>query len=244
MSTTRVYSEVVRRLRRAAANHLQRLCQIGGLDWWWLETGPQRNPAATLILTGGIHGDEPAGVEAILRFLEQPTPGWARRIRFTIFPCMNPYGLDHHQRGNYAGLDINRFYHTSDLPEIAAQKRVLQGRRFDLHLTLHEDVDALGFYVYELSRRGPSIARRILRNISPVIRFDSRGVIERRRANRGLIQRTYPPRGMKGWPESIYMFAEHTDHTLTTETPGPVEWEKRVVAQLIALRTACESIQS
>src|SRR6185436_3860105 len=108
------------------------------------------------------------------RFLEQPMPAWARGIRFTIFPCMNPYGLDHHQRGNYAGLDINRFYHNSDVAEIAAQKRVLNGRRFDLHLTLHEDVDALGFYVYELSRGRPTIARRIVKNISPMIPFDPR----------------------------------------------------------------------
>jgi len=145
-------------------------------------------------------------------------------------------------RNNYAGLDINRQYHNSDLPEVRAQKSILGEQRFDLHLTLHEDVDAPGFYIYELSRFKRSIAARVIRNVSKIVPIDPRGIIEGRRARHGLIRRTFPPRGMKQWPEAIYMFAQHADRTMTTETPGLFEFEERVTAQLIALRTACEGI--
>jgi hypothetical protein len=194
-----------------------------------------------VVLTAGVHGDEPAGVETVARFLEQ-RPSWARGFQFTIFPCMNPHGYDHNLRNNYDNLDINRQYHHSSLPEVDAQKRVLAGRRFDLHITLHEDVDAPGFYVYELSRRRLQIARKIAARVARILPLDTRPIIEGRRSREGVIHRAYPPRDMKHWPEAIYMFAAHCDHTLTTETPGAFEFERRVKAQTIALRTACETM--
>jgi len=239
----REYAEVEHRLRRAAGKELRQLCVVRGRTLWWLEVGTAANTRAEITLTGGVHGDEPAGVEAVLRFLEE-RPGWAQRVRFTIFPCMNPHGYEHDTRHNHAGIDLNRQYRDSSVPEVAAQKRALAGRRFDLHMTLHEDVDARGFYIYELSRNNSPVARWIVENVTRLIPFDPRGIIEGRRAQRGVIRRTYPPRDMKQWPEAIYMFSAHADHTLTTETPGPFAFEKRVQAQGLGLRTACEWLAS
>lgn len=242
MANMKSYSEVQRRLKRAAGSRLQKLCTVRRYDLWWLELGTTRRARKSVVLTGGIHGDEPAGVEAVLRFLENPLPRWARGIRFVVFPCMNPHGYEHNTRNNHADLDINRQYRNSDLAEVTAQKRVLDGQWFDLHVALHEDVDASGFYIYELSRTNRQIARRIVSNVSRVIPFDPRPVIEGRRAHKGVIRRAHPPR-RKHWPEAIYMFARHADHTLTTETPGPYDFEKRVAAQGIALQTACELLR-
>lgn len=239
----RSYPTLERRLKRATGKRLQLLCSVRRYDLWWLELSPGNQARKSVALTGGIHGDEPAGVEAVLRFLERPRPGWSKGIRFLIFPCMNPHGFETDTRNNHADIDINRQYRNSDLLEVAAQKRVMAGQRFDLHLTLHEDVDAPGFYIYELSRKHHEIARRIVKNVSKIIPFDPRQTIEGRRARNGVIRRTFPPRDMPQWPEAIYMFAEHADHTLTTETPGLQDFEKRVEAQLTALRTVCEFLQ-
>jgi len=237
------YAEVEKRLKRAVGRSLRRLCSLQGMNWWWLEIPPRSRACASIALTGGIHGDEPAGVEALLRFLESPRPSWAASIRFLIFPCMNPYGFQNNHRHNYAGLDINRQYRATSVPEVEAQKRVLRGQRFDLHISFHEDVDARGFYIYELSRNSHQIAAEILHNISPIIPFDSRGRIEGRRARDGLIRRNFRPDRRKRWPEAFYLFAHHTDHILTTETPGPFAFEKRVKAQSVALATACRFVR-
>lgn len=216
---------------------------MNGFALHWLEITPAREARRSVVLTAGIHGDEPAGVEAVLRFLEGPLPRWARGIRFLVFPCMNPFGFERNQRHNHLNADINREYHREKLAEVAAQKRVLGGRRFDLHLTLHEDVDSPGFYIYELSRNSRPLGARIVKAVSPILPIDPRGIIEGRRARQGVIRRQFPPRDMKTWPEAIYMFARHSDHTLTTETPAMQDFEKRVKAQEIALRTACEGWQ-
>lgn len=245
MSTRqRDYSEIVRRLKRAAGRKLRELCAVRGIAYYWLEFSAGKQASHSVAVTAGIHGDEPAGVEAVVRFLEKPTPGWAKGIRFVIFPCMNPFGYEHNRRTNYAGLDVNRQYRDSALPEVRAQKRVMRGRRFDLHITLHEDVDARGFYIYELTRTPRQIALQIVQNVMPIIPFDPRLRIEGRRARNGLIRRNVRPGRRKHWPEAFYMFFHHADHTLTTETPGKMEMEKRVKAQLIALATACRFVQS
>ena len=179
----------------------------------------------------------------MIHFLEQPRPVWARRMRFLIFPCMNPYGYEHGLRNNHVNKDINRQYRGSGLVEIEAQKRVLGGQRFDLHMTLHEDVDAPGFYIYELSRRDDCIAAEIVKRLAKMIPIDPRPVIEGRRAHGGVIRRNFRIMRRKLWPEAFYMFGHHTDHTLTTETPGGFDFEKRVKSQRLALQTACEWIQ-
>src|ERR1051326_4687516 len=190
----RSYPKLERRLRRAAGKRLKPLCSVHRYNLWWAELPARNRSRKSIVLTAGIHGDEPAGVEAVLRFLERPLPGWAKGIRFLIFPCMNPYGFEHNTRNNYANLDINRQYRNSNLTEVVAQKRVMAGQRFDLHLAMHEDVDALGFYIYELSRENHQIAKRIVKKVSKVIPSDPRHVIEGRRARNGVIRRTFPDR--------------------------------------------------
>ncbi len=73
--------------------------------------------------------------------------------------------------------------------------------------------------------------------------IDSRQRIEGRRVHGGVIRRNLRPSRRKHWPEALYLFVHHSDHTLTTETPTRLEQEKRVQAQWIALATACEALQ-
>ena len=52
------------------------------------------NPRRVLI-SGGIHGDEPAGVEAICAFLENKLyKKFLKAWEFILLPCINPSGFE------------------------------------------------------------------------------------------------------------------------------------------------------
>ena len=67
-------------------------------------------PKPVVCLSGGIHGDEPAAVEAMLTLLENPGlyEQCLTDVDLVLFPCINPYGYEHHTRTNGQGLDLNR----------------------------------------------------------------------------------------------------------------------------------------
>jgi Succinylglutamate desuccinylase / Aspartoacylase family len=62
----------------------------------------------TVILVAGTHGDEPASVAGLLRFLESKLVSYLNRYNFIIYPCLNPDGYVHGTRYNAALKDINR----------------------------------------------------------------------------------------------------------------------------------------
>jgi murein peptide amidase A len=159
-------------------------------------------------------------------------------FHWTILPCLNPAGCEAGTRENPDGLDLNRQFRRTDVPEIAAIKRAVRGRRFDLCIHLHEDYDGTGFYLYELNRNGDRIGERIVAAVRPIIRPDRRAVIERHPAHDGVIRRRLQIHRRKLWPEAIWAYAELTDHTLTIETPTGVPLGDRVRAQLKAIETA------
>ena len=58
------------------------------------------NPRRILI-SAGIHGDEPAGVETVCAFLENELyKNFLKDWEFTILPCINPAGYDAGTRNN------------------------------------------------------------------------------------------------------------------------------------------------
>ncbi len=65
-----------------------------------------------MILIGGTHGDEPAGVELAkntlnhLKSLDNESLPW----RWTLIPCLNPDGFSSNDRTNANGVDLNRNY--------------------------------------------------------------------------------------------------------------------------------------
>ena len=103
-----------------------------------------------ICLSGGIHGDEPAGVDAVLEFLRRVRNQGSllTHFRFTVFPCNNPYGYEHDTRRNGSGLDLNRQFARLRPPaEVRMIKSILEGRRFELSMEFHEDVDTDGYYL-------------------------------------------------------------------------------------------------
>ena len=54
-----------------------------------------------------MHGDEPAGVEALMQLLESGLGQWRDSANFDAIPCSNPHGYVFDQRSDAAGRDLN-----------------------------------------------------------------------------------------------------------------------------------------
>ena len=115
------------------------------------ELGDSRQPVVTI--SAGIHGDEPAGVWALLSLaadgLLDP------RYAYRLWPCFNPTGFEAGTRTNAEGTDINRtFGRGGSSPEAQAILTANRDRKFALSIDLHEDHEADGFYLYETASAG------------------------------------------------------------------------------------------
>jgi predicted deacylase len=219
-------------------------------------SGNHRKGLPGIILTAGIHGEEPAGVYAILDFLNRGIAKYLEHFSFLILPCLNPYGFTRGVRFSRDVSDLNRsFDRAAAPPEVAAVKEVL--RRFPgpyrLAVDLHETNTYLprgeapavedhpaGFYMYETRRNGrPVLGPAIIQDIR-----DAGHPVSRRRSvygaecRNGLISSTPPDspdypvlpefNGTFDW----YLLKNGlTDHFIATETPTAWPLEKRIAVQ-------------
>jgi protein MpaA len=234
----RDYREVVRRLQALPDWRVTQAGEVWGYPWFQVEH-PGQQP--TILLSGGMHGEEPAGVEAVLRWLEGRE--WRRwPVSWLVFPCINPYGWERNYRRNRQRRDINRqFRARTDTPEAELIKRLVRGRRFLFSMEFHEDVDAAGYYLYEGRRHPPYWGERILRAVARVIRLNPDPVIDGNRASgEALIRRQLDEAALRRraqWPMAYHLFRHCTEHILGSETPVRAPFETRVRAHLAALRT-------
>ena len=226
-------------------------CDAEGLARSRIEVGPNRPGLAVvdiagahtkrLLLTAGIHGDEPAGVEAVLRFLENE--GWERfpAVALTVLPCLNPEGYTGGTRENADGVDINRSFHGEGTPESRAIKRFLEGARFDCFYDLHEDVDQTGFYLYEMAEGdfwGEEVVEAVGRE-GPIA-LDAE--IEDMPASGGIIRPGGRDRGLDeimrertDWPMVFHLYQNGVRRGITAETPVKLPFEQRVQMHLAGL---------
>ena len=63
------------------------------------------------LISAGIHGDEPGGIETILKFFENKFYSkYKDSWELTFLPCINPYGYDFGTRENHQRKDLNRLF--------------------------------------------------------------------------------------------------------------------------------------
>jgi murein peptide amidase A len=184
----------------------------------------------SLYLSAGIHGDEPAPVEALIRWAEKNKAGLGS-WNLLIFPCLNPWGLERNIRFDAKGRDLNRCYNSRKLSRITAQLSLMKGRRFDIAACLHEDYDARGFYLYEIAAARPHLGEGICRELSRVMPADDRSMIDGHRARGGLIRRRIRPEMLPGHPEAFLLHFHHADRTFTLESPSEESLKQRILLQ-------------
>lgn len=187
--------------------------------------------APRVLLSGGVHGDEAGGVEALLRFLESMAGDVPGPFDLTVLPCVNPWGYEAGTRGNAAGVDINRAFEEDEVPEARLVKAFLKGRRFDVHVDFHEDFEGEGFYLYEGKADTEWLGPRVIDAVVAV------SPIEPEHGDDTLLyQGGYGMEsawGTKGL--CVYVLAHHAPHGMTFEAAMPQPVETRVAAQLRGL---------
>lgn len=193
-----------------------------------------------VLITGGMHGDEPAGVEAVLQFLARDNTALLKNYSFLVIPCINPYGYVHNTRETLGNIDINRAFESDGLSEVAIVKEALGQTQFSLAIDFHEDYDATGFYIYEGKRDeqyiGPKLATAA-KAIGPIDPDDpgedapdlTEGVYK--------IATSWGTQGL-----APYLLHFHSEHVIISETPTIWHLERRAALHLTILDTALNII--
>ena len=200
--------------------------------------------APSLFISAGIHGDEPAGPLALLRFLKEGR--LPAGIGAVLMPLLNPEGVAAKTREHPVYGDLNRDYHAFASPHTRAQRAFLKelGLSYRLAICLHEDWESPGYYLYEHIPGGhPSIGREILAAVEPVCGIDMAPIIEGVPADRGLINRDISkidPEEIGGWPEALYLGEHYAGMVYTTEAPSARELEQRIAAHAAALEVCMQ----
>ncbi|RPJ33038.1 MAG: succinylglutamate desuccinylase [Verrucomicrobiaceae bacterium] len=200
----------------------------------------RRGEGPRIYLSAGIHGDEPAGPLALLALMQEGffTDG----IDWVICPALNPEGLASGSRGNAAGVDLNRDYRLLRSREASTHAGWLAaGAVPDLFLSLHEDWETSGFYLYEinLGEDSPPRARGIIAAARPWFPPERGPDIDGHAPREpGWIFHAAEADVPEGWPEAIYLAKLGCPLSFTFETPSHAALATRVAAQCAAVRTA------
>ena len=191
-----------------------------------------------VLITGGMHGDEPAGVEAVLQFLARDNTELLKKFSFLIVPCINPYGYVHNTRETHNGIDINRSFETGGVAEVAIIKKALGETQFSFAIDFHEDCDATGFYLYEGKRDekyiGPELAN-VAKAIGPI---DPEDPGEDAPDLAEGVYKVATSWGTQGLTPYLLLF--HSEHVIISETPTVWQLEQRVALHLTILDTALD----
>jgi hypothetical protein len=257
MIRVRFYEEVADRIQKAAGQTKECDLSLSGeiksnssnYPFYALSISlkDKKDPKPVVCLSAGIHGDEPAGVEAMLILLENPDlyKPFLSKVDLTMFPCINPYGYEHNTRTNGQGLDLNRQFDKRQPPgEVTLVQEILEGKQFALSMEFHEDVDTDGFYLYELKKQEPYFGEAIIQEVSKLCPINLREEIEGMPSSGGIIRRSAEQvlSREKDWPQAIYQFRKGTPHTITSETPITLPLQDRAKLHLIAFDTALQQL--
>ena len=195
-----------------------------------------------VLISAGIHGDEPAPVIALFELLND---GFFSTESFDwrIYPVLNPTGLKKGTRENAKGIDLNRDFLDTRSPEVLAYKASLETEgSIDMSLNLHEDWEANGFYLYALS---PNHARdygeAILKSVGESGPIEHSESVDGHPSLDGLIlplEFVNDNSLSDGWPEAIYLYRSKPHIHFTMESPSCLPVKTRAKMQVSAVKTA------
>jgi murein peptide amidase A len=197
--------------------------------------------APRIYLSAGIHGDEPAGPWAIERLLRKDL--LHRHVNWVICPLLNPHGRVCGTRETPDGIDMNRDYREPRSPEVAAHRKWIEHLPSNhLYLSLHEDWEASGFYLYELNNSSwATFGRSILHRVEKVIPIEPVTCIDDHHVSEcGYILHPPEPDDPLLWPEAIYHLKRYRHLSYTFETPSSRDLEQRTEAHILATCAAVE----
>jgi hypothetical protein len=228
-----------RALARCAGLRLLSIATVDGFPVYCIRS-PALGHDGGLYLSAGIHGDESASTEGLLAWAQR-SHALLRQLPVLVFPCLNPWGLVMNRRSDASGNDLNRMFHGDLHPTAAAVRQIAAPHAFESAMLLHEDYDAQGVYLYELSKR-PSFGDAILTAAEAFLPKDPRPRVDGRRAKEGVLRpRLSPSRlAQTGYPEAVWLQLRGCATSITFETPSEASLEKRVEAHAVAVARMVE----
>jgi protein MpaA len=189
----------------------------------------------------GIHGDEPAGVLALARLLEELSRNaeLAEGYKLFVYPACNPTGLLAGTRGSETGKDLNReFWKDSSEPEVQLLENEIRSENFHGLISLHADDTSDGMYGFV---RGAVLSKGLLepalKAAERVIPRNTRPVIDGFPAENGIISECYD--GILTSPPELHP----QPFEIILETPHLAPQDKQVDALVLALQTILREYQ-
>ena len=202
----------------------------------YLFIGPKGGDTPLRIgIFAGIHGDEPEGVHAIVRFIQllEAHPELAAGYYLSFYPVCNPTGFEDTTRFSRNGKDLNReFWNHSSEPEVRLLQADLVARSFQGIISLHTDDTCNGFYGIV---RGATLTRHLiepaLRAAEKFLPRDERPLIDGFAARNGIIRDCYD--GVLSAPPKV----RPRPFELILETPSEAPEYLKECAFVAALQT-------
>jgi hypothetical protein len=195
-------------------------------------------------LSAGIHGDEPAGPLALLELLSGGV--FDERFCWAIVPMLNPDGLWAGTRGNAVGVDLNRDYLQRESAEVRGHVEWMEAMSVpDVFVSLHEDWEVVGFYLYEIRLGGdqPDRTRELLEEARKVFPLEDGPLIDGHEIREaGWIFHGVDPDDPMGWPEAIFLSHRGCPLSYTLETPSQAALEERVKCQVNVVKRLIKNI--
>lgn len=152
----------LRRLFKVVSERRLWLTVLGktGRQYIWLvrSTLEFNHDKPNFLIAGGFHGEEIAGSESILKWLEIVTPSQLDKANFTFLPVVNPIGFNRGARYARPGEKTNAgFWHTEEIKDpLAVEGQILMENidflmksAKDGFLSMHEDETVDKFYLYD-----------------------------------------------------------------------------------------------
>lgn len=196
----------------------------------------------TLVIIGGIHGDEPAGPYGIAAWLRRGR--YPSDINVMCVPLLNPTGFDKKTRENAGGRDLNRGLNKKMKPakELQVLLKSLAEESIDFVLTLHEDGEHKGVYLYSSSKDLKPLCKDILLAASQHIPINTNDKIFGDNAENGMI---FDDSSKPKHIHSIEYYVEQKGiDCITFETPQNVDLQVRIKAQVETIGAVIQHLQN
>ncbi|MBC2605469.1 M14 family metallopeptidase [Pelagicoccus albus] len=210
------------------------------INLWTKESATPDAPS--ILISAGMHGDEPAGPLALLELFKNYP--FSEQFEWLLTPVLNPTGLLQGTRENASGIDQNRDFLLRQSPEIKAYTNWWESHRTAcaLHLSLHEDWETDGYYFYAInSSQLPCYSKELQQILSKKIPLQQTGPVDDHElAAPGLIVHPCEADEPEGWPEAIWLTKSHPTLSYTFEAPSSHPLEDRVKGLETCLKVALD----
>ena len=260
MKKKREYQKIIKKLKILNKRKSFNLKKVGNLKFnknsypFYMLILKKYNKNPYILISAGTHGWEPAGVYALLEFLNKKIEKYLNTFNFYIFPCINPSGFEYDILTNLNNVDLNREYKNNNpQKEVKIIKSILKKgpKNYLFTIDLHEvNPNETGegftkkdnpkqFYLYEdcvdnKIKAGRKIINSLKKDI-PICKWEKiygdinqGGVVSYPKGNKNKLYQ-------KAVTFDQYLFNNYTKQAFIFETPAVWNIKKRIKTHIKAL---------